>query len=154
MLYDAQLLSASALKVRRVRRPRGGDVPVECGCDTPRRRAICVTPMSELTSNVRAAVSQFLRSASGAANAPRGRKAGAGALPEQSALEFCQDAEYLKGKKALRGRRVEDFGQTAKADVPDPSCSIVSINCFIDRANRSSFHTTRVSLLRANSSGS
>jgi hypothetical protein len=61
-------------------------------------------------------IGQFRRAASRAANTPRGGKARLGALPDQTALEFRQRAEHVKDKPTLRGRRVEGFGQAAKAD--------------------------------------
>jgi hypothetical protein len=59
---------------------------------------------------------EFRRAASCAANAPSGGKGRLGALPDQATLEFCQRAKHGKNKPALRGRRVEDFGQTAETD--------------------------------------
>jgi hypothetical protein len=55
----------------------------------------------------------------------------------------------VKNEPPLCGRRVEDLGQAAKPYAPDYKVSMVSINCFIDRARRSSFHTISVSSLRA-----
>jgi hypothetical protein len=62
-----------------------------------------------------------------------------------------QRATHMKNSPTLRGRRVEGFGQAAKTDAFTRSLSMVSINCFIERPKRSSFHTTSVSPLRANS---
>ena len=65
-------------------------------------------------------VRQFRRTASRAANAPRGGKACLGALSDQAALEFRQRAEHVKDQPPLRRRRVEGFGQAAKPDVSQP----------------------------------
>jgi len=76
------------------------------------------------------------------ARAAGGGKAGLGALTDQTALEFRQCAEHVKNQPPLRGRRV-----SVRLRKPMPltrTVSTVSINCFIDRASRSSFHTISV----------
>ncbi len=65
-------------------------------------------------------VREFRRPASGAPNAPRGGEARLGTLPDQAALELRQRAEHMKNQPPLRGRRVEGFGQAAKADALQP----------------------------------
>jgi len=126
--------------------------------DTPRRCAICVTPMSGLASIALAtsmsSSGKFWRATSGAAGASSSSQACLSTLADQTALEFRQRAEHVKNEPPLRGRRIEGFSQAAKPDAPDPQAFDVSINCFIDRARRSSFHTMSVSPLRANSSAS
>jgi hypothetical protein len=76
------------------------------------------------------------------------------AFPKQAALESRQRAKHMKNKPTFRGHRVDGFGQAAKTDAFTRSLSMVLINCFIERAKRSSFHTTSVSPLRANSNAS
>jgi hypothetical protein len=55
----------------------------------------------------------------------------------------------VKNKPTLRRRRVESFGQAAKTDASHLRFLDGSINCFIERAKRSSFHTFSVSPLLA-----
>jgi len=71
-------------------------------------------------------VRKFRRTASRAANAPRGGEARLGALPDQAALEFRQCAEHMKDKPILRGRCVEGFGQAPKTDPFHPQF----LDCF------------------------
>jgi hypothetical protein len=85
---------------------------------------------------------------------PRSGKARLDAFPKQAALEFRRRAKHMKNSPTLRGRRVDGFGQAAKTDAFTRSLSMVLINCFIECAKRSSFHTTSVSPLRANSNAS
>jgi putative membrane protein len=99
-------------------------------------------------------VREFRRSAFGAADAPRGGKPRLRAFPGQAALEFRQRAKHVKNKPTLRSRRVEGSVRLRKPMPFSRSSSMVSINCFIERAKRSSFHTISVSPLRANSSAS
>ena len=61
-------------------------------------------------------VGEFRRPASGAAGTPRGGEARLGALPDQTALKLCQCPKHMENQPALRGRRVEGFGQAAKPD--------------------------------------
>jgi hypothetical protein len=60
-------------------------------------------------------ISEFRRTASGTAETPRGGKTRLGALADQTALEFRQRTKHVKNQPPLRGRRVEGFGQAAKA---------------------------------------
>jgi hypothetical protein len=55
----------------------------------------------------------------------------------------------VKNKPTLRRRRVESFGQAAKTDASHLRFLDGSINCFIERAKRPSFHTFSVSPLLA-----
>ena len=58
---------------------------------------------------------EFRRSPAGTAKAPRGGQTCLSTLPDQAALEFRQRAEHVKNQPSLRGRRIESFGQAAKA---------------------------------------
>jgi hypothetical protein len=61
-------------------------------------------------------VGEFRRPASGAAKATGGGEARLGAFPDQTAFEFRKRTKHVKNQPPLCGRRVEDFGQTAKTD--------------------------------------
>jgi hypothetical protein len=112
---------------------------------------------------------EFRRTASLATEPKCRGKARLGALPDQTALEFCECPKHVKNQPSLCGPRVEGFGQAAKPDASHPKdlrwfrsrpamCwpkgiagILSSSNWFIERARRSSFHTISVSPLRANS---
>jgi hypothetical protein len=59
---------------------------------------------------------EFRRTASRAAQTPRGGKACFCALADEAALEFRQCPKLLKNQSPLRGRRVEGFGQAARPE--------------------------------------
>jgi hypothetical protein len=52
----------------------------------------------------------------GAAGASGGGKARLGAFSDKAAFELGQRAKHVKHQTSLRSRRVEGFGQAAKAD--------------------------------------
>lgn len=99
-----------------------------CGDVTIKRSGRNAKPVRDLShadvgigehrlSGLDVVVRQLRRTASCAANAPRGGEACLGALSDQAALEFRQCAEHVKDEPPLRGRRVESFGQAAKPDI-------------------------------------
>jgi hypothetical protein len=141
---------------RRIRGSPGRDVPIE----RRRRDAEAVRDLGDADVGVGqhrlgsldVVIGKFWRSASGAASTPGGGEADLGALADQAALEFCQYAEHVKDQPPLRGRCIEASVRLQNPIPLSRRFSTVSINCFIDRANRSSFHTMSVSPLRANSS--
>jgi hypothetical protein len=95
---------------------------------------------------------QLWWTASGAAGAPSGHETRSGALPDQTALEFCECPKHVKDQPS-RAVVVSKASVRLRKPIPlSRRVSTVSINCFIDRASRSSFHTMSVSPLRANSS--
>ena len=97
---------------------------------------------------------QFRRTASGAAGAPSSGKSRLGTFPDQASLEFRERTKHMKNQSSLRSRRVEGLGQAGNPMPLTRRFSTVWINCFIERASRSSFQTISVSPLRANSRAS
>jgi hypothetical protein len=71
-----------------------------------------------------------------------------GAFPEQAALEFRQRAKHVKNMPSLRGRYVEASVRLRKPMPFTRRFSMVSINCFIERAKRSLPHNHRVAAAR------
>jgi hypothetical protein len=106
------------------RRSRGGNVTIQ----RRRRHAKAMRDLSHADVGIGehclgrldVVVREFRRTASGAANAPRGGETRLGALSDQAALEFRQCAEHVKNEAPLRRRRVESFGQAAKRDIFQP----------------------------------
>ena len=133
VVQQTRLLRQPPLLVSRlwhIRSSRGGDVTIE-------RSGRNAKPVRDLRhadvgvgehrlSGLDVVVRQLRRTASGAANAPRGGKSCLGALSDQAALEFRQCAEHVKNEPPLRGRRVEGFGQAAKPDISQPQF----LDCF------------------------
>ena len=97
-----------------IRGPRGGHISIQ----RRRRDAEGVCDLSHADVGIGehrlgcldVVVGKFWRTASGAARAAGGGKAGLSALTDQTALEFRQCAEHVKNQPPLRGRRVERFG--------------------------------------------
>jgi hypothetical protein len=84
-----------------------------------------------------------------------GGKARLGALPDQAAFDFRQRSKHVQKQAGPCAVVVSRASVRLRNPMPlTRRFSIVSINCFIERAKRSSFHTISVSPLRANSSAS
>jgi hypothetical protein len=89
-------------------------------------------------------VGEFWRTASRPACAPSSGKTRLGTLADQAALEFRRRSEHMKNQPNLV---VVVTRASVKLRNPMPlnrKLSTVSINCFNDRAKRSSFHTMSV----------
>jgi Tn3 transposase DDE domain len=86
-------------------------------------------------------VGEFRRTASLTTKPTCRCKARLGALPEQTPLEFCECPKHVKNQRPCA---VVASRASVRLRNPMPRTrrsSMVSINCFIERARRSSFHT-------------